>query len=447
VAQSQGRIVALLKLLGKLCKQVAQGQFKPISKWIADVVYGIAVSHSLMLSEIARTLDEVTDKGESRALKHVEKRLSKHLGSDRVDDDKMRSAYLDACRPLITRGDGEGIVVAVDYSDLHKPRANLADDRGMQMVVYKWDGSQKKTTPGYPMVAIEASLPGGNQLPLAWRPYSPKEPGHRSQLHEFKDDIDRIVPVVGDLAWWTADRGFDNIRYFNLLDAHKRRWITRVQISTSKKRNPSERHLFMADGRCLGAYDAALECIDRYTLKIPAGRSRRRKGRKTLKLTIGARKVRLSDMKNCPSPTGPERTLVVVWGFGNEPVVLLVSEYLRSRAELVEAVKAYGRRWTVEESIRSFKDRRGWGVALEDVRALSLRGVRRLVFLAMLIYLAVAFLRESGGQLAERVLAAVRAFGPPPADPRYRMIRGLGRILGRISRARRREWRLMGASP
>ena len=59
--------MAVLKLLGKLCEQVAHGQFKPVAKWIADVVYGVAVSHSLMLSEIARALDEVTDDGKPRA--------------------------------------------------------------------------------------------------------------------------------------------------------------------------------------------------------------------------------------------------------------------------------------------------------------------------------------------------------------------------------------------
>ncbi len=50
---------------------------------------------------------------------------------------------------------------------------------------YKWDGSEKKTTPGYPMVAIEVSLPDGNQLPLAWRPipaFGPPPPDPRYRM-------------------------------------------------------------------------------------------------------------------------------------------------------------------------------------------------------------------------------------------------------------------------
>ena len=110
--------------------------------------------------------------------------------------------------------------------------------------------------------------------------------------------------------------------------------------------------------------------------------------------------------------------LVVVKGFGKEPLMLLTTERMKkTRKVLWWAVEAYLTRWKVEERIRFIKQ----GYDLEDVRVLtyeSLKNIAMLVFACF--FFAAVWL---GGKtklkiLASHVLkAAKRLFGIP--DFRY----------------------------
>lgn len=108
-----------------------------------------------------------------------------------------------------------------------------------------------------------------------------------------------------------------------------------------------------------------------------------------------------------------------------------MSEHLETKAAILEATRAYGRRWKCEEATRAMKDSRGWGVDLEDVRALTLRGVRRLALLAVLLYTFLAGLRDEGSALVARALRLVLCFGKVPPDPIYRLFRAFGMLLQR----------------
>lgn len=418
-------------ILGEVCADLSQDQYAPNQRWIADMLKGMAISRSPMLSEIGRALDEEDSNGDPRRLIHTEKRLSRGLNSDRLDDVALRTRHLERVSRWTRHVDGEGTVIAVDYTDLAKPYANT--ERGMEGVCMCWNGSDHDKGIGFPVVQIEADM-GNVQAPVILHPFSYDEIAKSSQTKVFLEQIAIAAPHIGPRAWWTSDRGFDNTRYFDGLDALNLRWICRLQYAVKNQRD-----LFVADGRCLSVEDAALEAIPRYKMEIKAGRKRAKgSGKSTITLEIGARKVWLTDQKNNPSAMGKARTLIVVWGFGKSPLAFLVSEYLEGKAAILEATRAYGRRWKCEEATRAMKDSRGWGVDLEDVRALTLRGIRRLALLAVILYAFLASLRTDAAELVERALKLVPSFGNCPPDPRYRLFRGLGEMIRRAARWTRR---------
>lgn len=418
--------------LSEFCARIAQDQYRPNQAWIADMLLGMFASGSTMLSEIGRGLDETNRDGLPSRLIHTEKRLSRGLCSDRLDDEALARRHREIVAEWTLKDDGRGVVCAVDYTDISKPRAHLGET-GMEGVCKCYDGSKGRPGTGYPVVQVEADI-GHLSVPLVLYPFSYDEITKSSQINVFLAQIEEVAPYVGSQAWWTSDRGFDNPRYFAGMDALNLRWICRLQYGIQ-----SQRSLFMADGSYLTVKEAALETIPRYTVDGPPTNAKRKKetGRDRLRLEIGARKVYLSDQKNPAHPTGPARTLIVVWGFGQDPIVTLASEHLEGREAICEAALAYGRRWKCEEATRAAKDHRGWGVALEDVRALTLRGIRRMALLTSLLYTFMASLREHEPELVEAVIKMVAAFGKVPPDPRYRLFRGLSRLFERgMQRAR-----------
>ncbi len=154
--------------------------------------------------------------------------------------------------------------------------------------------------------------------------------------------------------------------------------------------------------------ESALEAAERcpmlfheYIAKEEAGEE------KPLRLEVGMRRVRL--------PGRPEElSLVVVRGFGREPLMLLTNLRLtRSRKSLWHVVAAYLTRWRIEETIRFMKQ----SYQLEDVRLLKYTRLQNLMVLltAVLYFTAV----DLGIRLKLRVLskhlvrAARRVFGIP----------------------------------
>lgn len=419
--------MAILQSLRAFCAKMTQDQFKPQQKWVEDMMRGMAQRNSPLLSEIGRALAEETPEGDPRRLIHTEKRLSRGLNSDRLEDDALQSRYLRHMETYTRREDGEGMVIAVDYTDLSKPYAN--PERGMEGVCKCWNGSEGVTGLGYPVVQLEADL-GDLQLPILLRPFSYEETAKSSQTTLFLEQIQKVAPHIGSRAWWTADRGFDNKVFFDGLDKNSLRWIVRLQVAVKNQRS-----LFVADGRCLSVEDAAVEAIPRFAIQLPCSRKRKKAtGKESIDLQIAARKVYLTDQKKEPSATGPARTLIVIWGFGTKPLCLLISEFLDTKEAILEASRAYGRRWKAEEATRAVKDSRQWGLRLEDVRALTLRGVRRIALLAVLLYGLLATLRDQGGTLLRRILTAAASFGALPPDPRYRLMRGFSELLTRTRR-------------
>lgn len=400
----------MLKELGDFCARVEADQHRPQQKWIRDMLFGMLNSRTTMLSEIGRALNE------PMALIHTEKRLSRNLNSDRLDDDALLRRHLEITSKATLKDDGKHVVIAVDYTDLNKPYANMKS--GMELVCQCRDGSEGAISKGYPVSQVEAYLPDGTQRPVLYRVFSYREEDYRSEYAEHIETVKQAAVHVGPEAWWTFDRGFDNERYFDGLHELGLHWIIRLKVGKNA------RHM-IASGTSKSVGTIAREVERPWKLDLSK--------RKTL--SIGLCHVQVSK-------TSPIFTLVVVdWPGKVEPLTLLVGEQIEGRAKAVEIVRAYMKRWKAEEATRSMKESRGWGLRLEDLRALTFRGVQRLVLLGMLAYSFMAEFRDKAETVAKTVVGAVKSFGAPLADIRYQLMRGIGTALAKVARWQMVRWR------
>ncbi|MDP2307446.1 MAG: hypothetical protein Q8P18_15575 [Pseudomonadota bacterium] len=438
----------VLETLASISDKLSNDQHKAQIKWRRDMLFGLVAARSSVLYRVAEVLQDHErrrdDPDEKRPAAQIHKRLSRNLNSDRYDDEAARTAHLDWASQYTMLDDGEGVIVGVDYTDVSKPYARPGREGGMQYVARCWDGSKGQQGPGYAVVQLEATvpLPGGGRvsLPLRYHLYSSTEPGHLSQNNVFCEQMAEVTPFIGLRAWWVFDRGFDSSEYIDWLDGAHRRWIIRMKISE----DGHPRHVGLSTGEregC-GTLARATKCSHRYSHFNADGEE--------TPLRIGGVHVteaRATRTKSSHPKWVPcTRTLVTVRGLGKEPMVLLVGETVSlTKADLMEVVEAYFRRWDCETASRAMGCSRGWGPRIEDVRALKIRGMRRLVDLIAAAYAWLAELRLRYPDLTSQLVRSVAVHGEVPYDPRYRLFRALSRELqGLDGNDRRRFVRRVG---
>jgi len=126
-----------------------------------------------------------------------------------------------------------------------------------------------------------------------------------------------------------------------------------------------------------------------------------------VQLACGMRKVRLPGRRE-------ELTLVVVKGFGEEPLMILTNlPVRRSRKSVWHVIQSYITRWRIEDVIRFVKQ----SYRLEETRCLTYRRLQALwVLVTAAAYFAAVYLglRMKLRVLAGHVLrASKRVFGIP----------------------------------
>jgi len=402
-----------------------RGQYLPTARWLRDMIWGLLVAGSPVLSTIAEKLQGHT--GSPRRLIHDIKRLSRHLNSDRLKDDLLEEVALLLSSAHLVRDDGRGVVVACDHGDIAKPfaRPDAPSGRGMQFATRHHDGSSKDgaTVMGYELVQIEATLPDGSRVPLASSPFTTATPGYLGRIHEMVSAIRKVAPRVGPAAWWVFDRGFDSKAFFASLDDQGlANWIVRLKIGKGDPDVKETRHVIDSTGNIVGIYGFVHAIAQRHTARVT------KPGRRPMEFACGMRSCWIQDGDHDGKRVGAERTVVTFRTRGREPVTLLVSRRI-SAAEIEQVVVAYLRRWPVEEAARRMKESRGWGLRMEDLRVLKYRGIQRLLLLGRLVSVFVAQIATKDPELL-RVAVAIRE--GTPVDILYRLFRSVSRALERV---------------
>ena len=357
--------------------KISKGLKRPQEKFVHQMIYGILAGNKLHLSEIARALKE------SITLKKTIDRLSKNLHAFDGKDSVMHN-YLGLVRQQVK---DDYAVIIIDNSDIVKPASTK-----LEALSEIRDGSTGEITQGY--LTIEAAVlseKGKMPLPVYEKVFSAAEKGFISETHENLCCLQSLTENFSSRCVRTLDRGFDANEYYRYFLKHGERFVIRAK----KNRN------VIYGGQTCNIMDVALRYKGAYRMDF-----KDKKGR-TIRCKMSCIPVRL-----CEFPSR-ELVLAVVYGFGEEPMLLLSSLKMQEKKKLCHIItKVYLLRWRIEEYFRFKKQQ----FELEDLRVMSLQSIRNLNLLAMLavgyINLATSVHKDSIF-LAEIKECSKRIYGMP----------------------------------
>jgi hypothetical protein len=359
--------------------ELSAGLPKVRRRFVAEMIFGIQARGSVRLTEVGRAL------AEKISLKKTEERLSRQLGRTNLDREIQRR-LIEHAAPRIE----DDTLLVLDLSDVTKKYAEK-----MEYLARVRDGSEKELGWGYwTLNIVGANTKGTKIVPLYGRLFSQAVAGHRSENEEIREAVREVAEGVRKRGIWVMDRGGDRDYLFNYLLHSKLRFLVRVR---------GDRGLRTAQG-IEPAVDLARGCPVLFyetVVKEEAGQER------LVRLACGMRKVRLPGR-------GEELILVVVKGFGEEPLMILTNlPVRRSRKSIWHVITSYITRWRIEDVIRFIKQ----SYRLEDIRCLTYRRLQALMVLVMAAaYFAAVYLglRMKLRVLAGHVLrASKRVFGIP----------------------------------
>jgi len=394
--------------IGRFSGDVSKGLCAVAQRFVSEMVYGIQASQSVMLTEVARSLEE------DIALDKTHERLSRNLQRGELEETVAHN--------VLAVGAGhvsEDTLLVVDPSDIAKKYA-----KKMEYLATVRDGSEHELTSGYWTLHVIGTQVGSQQMtPLYQRLWSAQAPGFVSENDEILSAVDAVRAHAGNRGIWVMDRGGDRANLIEpLLDRGARFLI----------RQAGNRHL-VYNGKTLSAVEVAKGCRCKHRKPIV----RIKNGcEHVYELAFGFRRVRL-----------PERSeplsLLVIHGLGAEPLMLLTTQPLRASFKcLWHWVQAYLKRWSVEETIRYVK----YCYDLENVRVLNYQGLQNLMPLVLAVMFFAACILDHDQRL--RIMAsyvekaAKRLFGVPDFKY-YALADGLSSLFtrhpGRPVRPKRRK--------
>lgn len=270
---------------------------KPLEKFVTQILFGIQASQDVKLSNIGRAL------GESIPLIRTEKRLSRNLKRAKLEEELSRKLVEMASARI-----QQNTVLALDLSDIRKEYAQK-----MENLATVWDGSSGETHPGYWLVDVTAAEVHGSEIvPVCQKLFSTKAKEFRSENAEILSVVEAANRSLNGRGIWTMDRGCDRKKLLEpLLDKGLRFVIRAVGDRMVRDRRGRLRSLAEVAAGCRLRHQARV-------VKIDKGQE------KTYDLHYGAEPFRL---------VGRDEPLwlVVVAGFGEQPILLLTKPKLRAR--------------------------------------------------------------------------------------------------------------------
>lgn len=368
--------------LTKFSLALSDGLSRPQRKFVHQMLYGIQAAQDVKLSAIARSLQEKI------ALIKTEDRLSRNLAAGALDVHLLQRLAEMGSRRVRAQS-----VLCLDLSDVRKEYA-----RKMEYLDRVYDGSRGEVHAGYWLCEVTAAEVHSSEIvPLYQKLYSTKAEDYQSENAELLGAVDWVGTFAGWRGIWAIDRGGDRQQVLERLLERGLHFV----IRSTGRRTVSDRRQLLGTVK-----EIAGRCRLRFTAKV----IRIEDGKeKTYELRYGSEPIQLPQRKE-------KLLLVVVAGFGKEPLMLLTNLVGRARdwEALWNILEIYLTRWKIEETFRFLKQ----SYNLEDVRVLSYQRLQNLVALvATAAYFAATFLGQKMKLRLlreKRLIISLRFFGIPP---------------------------------
>ena len=372
---------------------------KPKARFVQQMIYGLQASKDVKLSEIGRAIEE------DISLKKTVERLSHHL-----QEESLREHLQHAIMGQAARRVQRDTLLIIDPSDIQKPYAEK-----MPYLATVRDGSTGELVDGYWTGHIIACQPGSRRMvPLHQTLWSSKAPDFDSENTQILQAVDEVLHHVGTRGIWVMDRGGDRCKLLGPFLERAMRFIIRLRGDRDLMYRGQRIRCDLLAKRCPVWYIDSVQ-------RVVHGQE------VTHRLEYGFVRVRL--------PRRDERLfLVVVRGFGQEPLLLLTNVELRkSRNSVWAVVEGYLCRWLVEETIRFIKQ----AYHLEDLRLLNYTRLRTMMVLVLLaVYFAAVHLGEGLklDVLTRRVISLSKRLFAIPEFHYYALADGIAFLLSKSSK-------------
>lgn len=358
--------------------RMTNGIKKTHRDFIFQMLYGLSEGNICHLSEIARRLKEKI------TLKKTIERLSRNLQAFQ-NEDIIWDNYLTG----VKENAKEDAILLIDNSELVKPCSEH-----MEGLCQVKDGSTGEIAQGYHTIdAAVLSKEEKMPLPVYSHVFSSKERDFISQTEENLRCLRYLTKQFQPSNIRTLDRGFDANVYFQyfLHKDRKEKFIIRIKMN----------RMVIHQGKSMNVLDVANRYKGKYAITFQD------KKKKTIYCKMAYIPVR------CAFAPKVDLTLVVVYGFGKIPMLLLCNLQDQDHKKIASTVtKVYLLRWRIEEYFKFKKNQ----FQLEDFRVMSLCSIRNFNLIATLLSGYIGFLSEKRRDcifIRELFVCSKRIFGVP----------------------------------
>ena len=268
-----------------------------------------------------------------------------------------------------------------------------------------WDGSAGEVRNGYWLCeVIGADVADEQIIPLYSESYSQKAKDFVSENEQIIAAVRTVNRHAQGRGIWTFDRGGDRPILVEEFEELKQRYVIRIKdmrdFIDRKGRKRKIRQILRG-----------IRYTQKYKVKIDE------EGYKEeLEIVLGRRDQLWM--------AGIEVSLVVVKGFGREPMLLITNV----KKDPVEILEIYLTRWKCEESFRFIKQE----YHLEDVRVRRYKSIRNTVVLVHAIFYFVSVYlgyRLRMSILLDKILAKAKRFFEIPSFKHYAVADGIAHLL------------------
>ena len=358
-------------------------------KFSADMIYGLLAARSCVLSDIAHELQEPIRK------KNTIDRLSRQL-SEGIDKNTLfhYNCIVKKCLP-------EEPLVFVDDSDVIKPYGRKFEDLG---IVRDGSSQEKKQEKGYHVTEVTALTKNSNHpISLFSKIHSSQEKDYVSTNEITFDALKKTSLLAGEKATFVFDRGYDMNKLFAFCHENDLKFIVRL---TSKR-------LLFYKGKWF---------------KSTTLRDSRKGKIKTNVMFEGKKQPCYITCVNSQITESRKQIKVIfVYGLGETPMMLATNRNIHSKDDAIRVVRAYLKRWRIEEYFRFKKQHFGF----ENFRVRGLTAINTLnAYLTYAIgFIALLSMKSKYNQLKTNVLKEANSLRLNVCFDYYRLAKGIAGLL------------------
>ena len=323
-------------------KKVSDGINKSTSKFVMDMQYGLAKGGSVLISNIARNLDE------NIKLNYTIDRLCDNLTNLYQDEKEMIwNNYLNEVSKNI---DKENAVVLFDDSDINKEYSKKLEDLDK---VIDASSKDKRIVNGYHV--CEATVLTKNEkqpISIYSKIYSCKSKNFISKNIYTLESIKSAEKLIGKNFIGIFDRGYDDNKIFKYMSNNNHKFVIRLDDERTLLFKGKKRSVKEVSNSRKGkiSYKALFSENEEYELMLSY-----------TKATLPANKK--------------EYTLVIVYGLSEEkPMKLLTNIEIKEKEDVIKIVRLYLSRWRIEEHFRGKKQEYDF----ENMRVRTLESMNNL---------------------------------------------------------------------